>query len=294
MNLTLNRENLRNQVAQIVAIEPQILSSLAREAAQINEEWTCEYGEYQSGGWKTIALYNQTRNPMDTVLVDGLGLETSLLDSMPSTRRFLRAMNLRFLAVRLAKLEPQAFLWEHKDYVELNSEEKIRLHIPLNTNLKCHLIVDGAAVHMNCGHIWFLNPTQRHGACNLGHQSRIHMLVDIYVDSNTRQWLSDAQLLSSAVTELPRATPEQIQNILTSAQHLAELGFRNSAEELLLRAFHSFSLYEGQSYNLIIQMYNNLKDPENSTLWRARKNLYLGRSPHGNSQSRTTSFAEQA
>ncbi|MEU6617488.1 aspartyl/asparaginyl beta-hydroxylase domain-containing protein [Streptomyces sp. NPDC004041] len=55
--------------------------------------------------------------------------------------------------MRLARLEPNACLWEHCDYDELDEVERHRLHIPLHTNSSAFLVTGGTKVHMGGGRI---------------------------------------------------------------------------------------------------------------------------------------------
>lgn len=274
-------EYLKTQVAQLSSIEPAAVKVMGREAAHLDEDWTCEYGEYQSGGWKTLSLYNQTGNPRDTVIEDGPGMETRLLKKMPETQKFLRHLGLEIMSVRIARLEPKAFLWEHRDYAELNDRQRLRLHVPLITNPSCHLIIGGQAVHMTAGHIWMLNPTERHGVCNLGHQSRYHLLLDIYTCVNSAKLVANATLDHQSVITLPVPSAAEVQNALVNAINLAKLGYSTSAEMALLKRFHRFHLSEGESYNLIIQMYDQLNNSSESKKWQSRRDKYLGQDVYG-------------
>lgn len=272
---------LTSQVAQLTPIDPVTFKHLVREVAQLEEDWSCEYGEYQSGGWKTLSLYNQSRLPQDTVIQDGRGIETSLLEKMPETQIFLQQLGLNIMSVRIARLEPQAFLWEHRDYTELEARKRLRLHIPLITNEGSQLIIKGQAIHMSTGFIWMLNPTESHGACNLGHQTRYHLLIDTYACENSDKMIADAFLNSGSVTSLPVPTEHDLQTAMAKAVNMANLGYTSSAETLLLKLFHKFSLSEGEAYNLIVSMYDQISDARESEKWRNRRDKYLGCRAYG-------------
>lgn len=274
-------ERLKTQVAQLVSIEPAAVKIMSREAAHLDDDWSCEYGEYQSGGWKTLSLYNQTGDPRDTIIKDGRGMETGLLEKMPGTQRFLQRLGLKIMSVRIARLEPKAFLWEHRDYAELNECPRLRLHVPLITNSSCHLIIGGQAVHMTTGYIWMLNPTERHGACNLGHQARYHLLLDIYTCPLSAKMVANASLDPNTVTTLPVPSATEAQNALENAIAMAKLGYTSSAETALLKRFHRFNLTEGEAYNLIIQMHDYLNNSYESKKWQSRRDRYLGREVYG-------------
>ncbi|MEK8141540.1 aspartyl/asparaginyl beta-hydroxylase domain-containing protein [Streptomyces sp. M10(2022)] len=82
---------------------------------------------------------------------DGRPRPTTLLNEMPVTRDFLAGLGLDFMFVRLARLEPHSYLWEHRDYAELTERGRHRLHIPLITNPSAVLVTAGARVHMGAG-----------------------------------------------------------------------------------------------------------------------------------------------
>jgi len=294
MQLSYEVARLQSQIAELTSIEPVTVQAMAREAINLDIDWTTEYSEYQSGGWKTLSLFNETGRYHDTVIKDAQAVETSLLNQMPATREFLRSLGLRYMAVRLAKLEPQAFLWEHRDYAELEPVPRKRFHLPLITNEGCRLVIGGAAVHMQRGALWMLDPTERHGACNLGHASRIHLLIDAYVDEAATRLLSNATLPIERIAVLPSAAPIEIKNAFARACKLAKLGYRRSAEALLLKTFHKYDLGEGKAYDLIVDMYETLEDRAQSRRWSSLKDLYLGRSRRGITHARKAAVAEQA
>ncbi|WP_371272908.1 hypothetical protein [Streptomyces albidoflavus] len=63
--------------------------------------------------------HSASGDPHDLVIGDGRPEPTSLLEAMPATARFLDGLGLDFMYVRLARLAPNSFLWEHRDYAEV-------------------------------------------------------------------------------------------------------------------------------------------------------------------------------
>jgi len=82
--------------------------------------------------------------------------------------------------VRLAKLTPNSFLWEHRDYADLPRTPRRRLHLPLFTNPSAVLVTGGAQINLTAGYLWRLLPTYAHGACNLLGPDRLHLIIDVY------------------------------------------------------------------------------------------------------------------
>ncbi|MFH8520476.1 aspartyl/asparaginyl beta-hydroxylase domain-containing protein [Streptomyces gelaticus] len=119
-----------DQVARLVDLEESAIEQMRAEALGAPTRGVVAYGEYQSGGWWTTSLMNHSDSgdPHDVVIRDGRPRPTSLLKEMPATARFLDSLGLNFMYVRLARLEPHSYLWEHRDYAELRETDRHRLH----------------------------------------------------------------------------------------------------------------------------------------------------------------------
>ncbi|MFD7707532.1 aspartyl/asparaginyl beta-hydroxylase domain-containing protein [Streptomyces sp. NPDC059786] len=235
-----------------------------------------EYGQHQSGGWWTLSLLNDTGTPTDVTIKDCDPVETTLLRRMPATRKFLSSLGLRYMWVRLARLEPNSFLWEHRDYSELDGTEHQRLHLPLVTNSSSALVTGGARVHMAGGYLWRLNPTHVHGACNLLGPDRIHLVMDCYADDGLARLTENETLNESEVERLPAATQPQMDEWRRTAENLMRLGYHDTAERYLLRLFYSHTLPDGQVYDLIVSLYESLGRDAEAAQWRATKPVLLG------------------
>lgn len=264
------------QVAHLEQIDAALLERLRHEAMTVPTEWVAEYGQYQSGGWWTVSLLNDTGRPTDAAIRDCDPVETTLLQRMPVTRGFLSSLGLRYMWARLARLEPNAFLWEHRDYDELDESERHRLHVPLVTNGSATLVTGGARTHMRSGHLWRLTPTHVHGACNLLGPDRIHLVLDCYADDGLARLMANEQLSDGDVERLPVATHADLEGYLDTARALAGLGFESSAERHLLRLFYSYALPEGCTYDLISTMYASMDRIADVERWKANKAAVLG------------------
>jgi Aspartyl/Asparaginyl beta-hydroxylase len=183
---------------------------------------------------------------------------------------------LRYMWVRLARLGPNSFLWEHRDYAELREFERHRLHVPLVTNSSAALVTGGAKVQLRAGHLWRLTPTHVHGACNLFGPDRLHLILDCYADEGVARTNVNEQLSETDVVQLPTATKSQLDKHLATARGLAILGYEPSAEKHLLRLFYEYTLPEGCVYDLIASLYDSLDRAIEAESWRAAKNVLLG------------------
>jgi hypothetical protein len=92
------------QIARLDRLDPSLLERLCHEVLTVPCEWVSEYGQYQSGGWWTLSLLNDSGVPTDVTIKDCNPIETTLLQRMPVTRSFLSSLGLRYMWVRLARL----------------------------------------------------------------------------------------------------------------------------------------------------------------------------------------------
>ncbi|WP_326697991.1 aspartyl/asparaginyl beta-hydroxylase domain-containing protein [Streptomyces sp. NBC_01754] len=269
------RPPLSGQIAQLDRLEGRQVERLQHEALTASAPWTAEYGAYQSGGWWTTSLMNASGNAADVRIGDCAARPTALLAAMPATAELLEGLGLSYMWVRLARLEANAFLWEHRDYDELDQIERYRLHIPLHTNSSAFLVTGGAKVHMTGGRIWRLTPTYAHGVCNLLGPDRIHLIADVYADDAYRRLAERAELPPSAAEPLPPASKALLDGKLTDARRLSGLGYTAAAEALLLRLFYGYSLPEGATYDLISELHTALGDGEAAAGWKQAKSTLL-------------------
>ncbi|WP_330251446.1 aspartyl/asparaginyl beta-hydroxylase domain-containing protein [Nocardia sp. NBC_00565] len=275
---TVDDRVLLRQIACLERIDTHLLERLRHEAVTVPQEgeWVAEYAQYQSGGWSTLSLLNDSGEPADVKIKDCAPVETALLQRMPVTRKFLSSLGLRYMWVRLARLEPNSFLWEHRDYDELDELERHRLHVPLMTNSSAALVTGGAKIRLRPGRIWRLAPTHVHGACNLLGPDRYHLILDCYsddrlVEATANEWLSDDD-----VVQLPVATQVELDRWYVKAQSLARLGYQQSAEKFLLRLFYERAVPEGLVYDMIASLYDSLDRPAEADQWRSNKTILLG------------------
>ncbi|WP_241746146.1 aspartyl/asparaginyl beta-hydroxylase domain-containing protein [Streptomyces lydicus] len=115
---------LSGQVAQLDRVDRQLIERMRHEALTAPAPWKAEYGEFQSGGWWTTSLMNASGEAADVRIGDCTARPTALLEHMPATAGLLAELGLTYMWVRLARLEANAFLWEHRDYDELDQVER--------------------------------------------------------------------------------------------------------------------------------------------------------------------------
>ncbi|WP_225843045.1 aspartyl/asparaginyl beta-hydroxylase domain-containing protein [Streptomyces albus] len=268
------RTALSGQVVELDRLDGQAVERMRHEALTAPGPWKAEYGEFQSGGWWTTSLMNTSGLAEDVRIADGTARPTAVLEHMPTIASVLSGLGLSYMWVRLARLEANAFLWEHRDYEELDQIERHRLHIPLHTNPSAFLVTGGRKVHMAGGRIWRLTPTFAHGVCNLLGPDRIHLIADVYLDDAYRRLAARAKE-PAGFRVLPQASEPELAERFAAARRLVRLGFTDAAEALLLRLFYAFALPEGTTYDLIAELHTALGDEEASARWKAAKSTLL-------------------
>jgi hypothetical protein len=174
--------------------------------------------------------------------------------------------------VRVARLEPNSFLWEHRDFSDLKRVPRLRLHIPLQTHPDSYLVLAGQRIFMKSGFIWKLNPTVPHGVCNRSPVPRLHLILDCYVNETIRNWLETERLDSCLTQKLPNIDTKPI---LAKAAALMNLGYNTCAEFLLLKTFHSNFQAEGQGYDYIIKSYQEKSEARLAKQWMSKKKMFL-------------------
>lgn len=267
--------NMREQVSQLLRLEDRALREMQREVSGLKEAWTNVYSDYHTGGWQTLSLWNRSSKPGDTVIEDCEPVETSLLENMPVTRDVLRGLGFRYMWVRLAKLQVNAFMHEHRDYQELKNVRRLRLHLPIITNPFSSIVIDHTRVHLALGYVWKLNPIHRHAASNFGKEPRIHIIMDCYVDDALDALVAAETLDPICVYGLPPASSDELEETVNAAQRLAHNGDYPAAEHHILKMFHEYKLEEGCAYDLVSRMYSRLGDVPRSELWLNNKLKFL-------------------
>ena len=273
---TLSPVALARQIARLTPLDTDMLGRVCHEVLTVPSRWVAGYGEYQSGGWWTLSLYNHNGDAADVTIRDGVAVETALLRLMPATRAFLRDLGLTYMWVRIAKLCANSFLWEHRDYAELSDRERSRLHIPLVTNSSAFVVTGGARVHLSPGHVWQLLPTHPHGACNLLGPARLHLILDCYPNKAFEELAGRPALAESDVTWLSGIPQDDIDASVEKASRLARLGYPRTAERSLLRLFFNRALPDGCAYDLVVRMYESIGCADQAAEWTAKKEVMLG------------------
>lgn len=136
------------------------------------------------GDWSAIALraaVGETHpvrliyaNPTVTVWAD-----TPLMALVPAMRGAVAALRCPVQSVRLMRLGPGSAILPHDDLDLAAEAGRARLHLPITTNPGVRFVLNGAAVPMAIGELWYLRLRDRHAAVNEGTTDRVHLVIDV-------------------------------------------------------------------------------------------------------------------
>lgn len=125
---------------------------MANELARVDVPYKTVYDSFQSGGWYTATLYTAMQTEDGGMVCDGHAQATQLANHLPITKAFIETLDLDLFTVRVAKMDAQACLWEHRDYIELEEgRQRLRSHVPLITTPGAAIHFPGWEIHMSSG-----------------------------------------------------------------------------------------------------------------------------------------------
>jgi hypothetical protein len=263
------------EVYRLGWLAEQHAERMLAEVLVAGDVWTREYAEYQNGGWLTATLLGASRDPKDTVIGDCTPQPTDLLTSCPRIARQLRDLRFSYMWVRVARMEPGASLWEHRDYQELTPVSRYRLHIPLATNPDAFLVFGNEKTHLPASGIFYMRPVRPHGACNLGLEPRIHLILDVYDNPEIRRLMHNRRPVPSQV--LPELPGKELHRALGHARALIKAGRYAEAEASLLRLYFQAGFEEGALYEHLEVAYREVGMDERAVGWARSKSILLGR-----------------
>jgi hypothetical protein len=85
-------------------------------------------------------------------------------------------------SVRLMALGAGTTVPEHRDGKYGFAGGTVRLHVPIETNPGCVVVIEGRARHWDAGRLWFGDFGRRHYVANTGDRTRIHLVIDCLVN----------------------------------------------------------------------------------------------------------------
>ena len=167
-------------------------------------DWTAHFvRQNYEGNWSAMPLRSPAgeTHPIRMINPDPGAtrfVDTALLDATPYFRSVIQAFACPVRVARLMRLTPGSRIKEHID-PDLDADAGMaRIHVPITTNRDVEFTVNGVPVAMAPGEAWYLRLSDPHTAANRGLTDRIHLVIDVEVDSWLRETLRQAQAMAAA------------------------------------------------------------------------------------------------
>ncbi|WP_093631545.1 aspartyl/asparaginyl beta-hydroxylase domain-containing protein [Streptomyces sp. 3213.3] len=113
--------------------------------------------------------------------------DTEWLGHMPYVREILHSIPGPLFAARFMDLGPDTVGYPHCDSKFAPDWGMARLHIPVVTDEKATLVLDGVTHQWQPGEFWFGDFSRMHQIQNLGTEHRVHLVVDVLVTPELAQ-----------------------------------------------------------------------------------------------------------
>lgn len=258
-------------------LSPGFSNTLAKEIAQATSlQWLHQaFKVYTTPPPSMIPLFNKSGDASQILIEECNAVPTPEIKKLPIMHSFLNRSGLSLLLVRLIKLAPGARVIEHLDYCDLYGPEKVRLHIPIVTNPDCRAFFQGRAVHLSPDAIWMFRPNSAVHAYLNGSVTRLHLIIDAYVDDELSREIENGYVPRESVEFLPKPPSNTYDQLLSTAENLVRENQNASAEELLLRTIFQYDQPSGFTLDLIIRLYEKCAVPEKVQEWKDKKEQLL-------------------
>jgi hypothetical protein len=190
--------------------------------------WTNPYGEAKQWSlWNNSGFFDEN-NSISANPENIRNKKFHHYDSFPYLANFLNSWPDK-LNVRLNLLSPGSGLGQHEEQIqqmwgEFNSI-RIRFHLPIITNNKCLVFLDGEWFHFEEGNIYFFNNGCVHAAQNNSDIKRLHLVWDCLLTKEILKKLEGGIPLSAKYNESVNenyATYNRKYNFSENAIHILE------------------------------------------------------------------------
>ncbi|WP_085298182.1 aspartyl/asparaginyl beta-hydroxylase domain-containing protein [Cognaticolwellia mytili] len=144
--------------------------------------------DYQ-GGWDVLPLRCPRQFFDKHVILQSFAIEADsdwanlpVVQQCPEISKVLDYFQCPLKAVRLMRLNPGAYIQPHRDKGLSMQYGEARLHLPICGTEEIEFLVDGKAVVMQAGQLWYLNADMEHSVRNHGTKPRINLVIDCQVN----------------------------------------------------------------------------------------------------------------
>ena len=156
-------------------------------------DWTAHFvAAHYSGQWDVLPLRAQAGavHPVMMIYSDPTvseWIDTPMLARAPALAEVIAAFCCPVEAVRLMRLTPGSAIHEHRDHDLDAAEGRARIHVPVTSNPNVAFLLNGTAVTMMPGEVWYLRLADPHAVRNDGACDRVHLVIDVRVN----EWLEE-------------------------------------------------------------------------------------------------------
>jgi hypothetical protein len=171
------------------------VTRMLQELADLSADavWLDHYDKALSAGWRAIPLVSH-EGRMDGPESQRWGdvrtfRRTPVVERTPYFASLLNAFACPQGRVRILKLMPGAVIGMHRDIADEAAGfayNKVRLHIPIETNDRVVFHLAGRQIRMHPGRLYYCDFTKRHFVRNDGTEPRIHLVLDLIVNDFLR------------------------------------------------------------------------------------------------------------
>jgi hypothetical protein len=189
---------------------PDAIAPLLADCERLSvPEWTSHFvPAHYAGDWSVLPLRAPAgaTHPIQQITSHPSTRQwvpTAHLDAAPAIAALLASLQCPLGTVRLMRLAPGSRIHEHRDDDLDAAWGMARLHVPLATNAQVHFMLNGSAVRMAVGECWYLRLSDLHRVANDGATSRVHLVIDAFVND----WL-EARLLEGMAAARADGAPD--------------------------------------------------------------------------------------
>jgi hypothetical protein len=178
-------ETRRNRGATRIADMSWNQSELAADLARFDAS---DFGALAHGAaWAQVQL----------VRPDGRGgcIDHPRWAACSAFQRVAKSFGGKVMNVTLASLGPGGSVKEHRDISGGLPMGVARFHVPVVTHRDVEFIVDRKPVFMGPGEVWTLDTTYRHKLRNRSSIVRVHLIVDVELNSDVRALLPSTDIV---------------------------------------------------------------------------------------------------
>jgi hypothetical protein len=201
------------------AIQAEVNSLLAeKEASDVSAKvhptnWTNPYGNVTQH-----SLFNESGKTGDPTTDHNVKIEGKIFAAPEygSLQRLFSPFQSRSLNFRLNGLMAKSGLSPHEENIIHGEKTRIRLHLPVLTNPRAKVMLDGEQFHLRAGTVYYFNNGCVHSAANEGNEARYHLLWDFFLDEWSEENVFNLNSPASPIEGLRKVTRREAAELSVS------------------------------------------------------------------------------